>query len=122
MWSGKDWADPLGSGRPAPSPEPQPLQFYRASSGFATKRLICESLVTVGKSERTISFSKCVSQIIFVFTLNLVDEEKVQYSRSAVMINPVDLSSNEDADLAVLPPFLVSEQVGDEQGQTWKGD
>lgn len=39
------------------------------------------------------------------------------YSRSAVMINPIDLASNEDTDLAVLPSFLVGQQVRDEQGQ-----
>lgn len=42
----------------------------------------------------------------------------MQYIRSAVMINPVDLASNEDTDLAVLPPLLVGQQVGDQQGQT----
>lgn len=37
--------------------------------------------------------------------------EKMQkmYLRSAVMINPVDLASNEDTDLAVLPPLLVGQ-------------
>lgn len=44
----------------------------------------------------------------------------VQYSRSAVMIDPVDLASDEYADFAVLPLFLVGEQVGNEQGQTWR--
>lgn len=41
------------------------------------------------------------------------------YLRAAVMINPVDLASNEDTNLAVLPPFFVGQQVGDQQGQTW---
>lgn len=40
------------------------------------------------------------------------------YLRAAVMINPVDLASNEDTNLAVLPPFFVGQQVGDQQGQT----
>lgn len=39
----------------------------------------------------------------------LLNEKKVQYIRSAVMINPVDLASNEDTDLAVLPPLLVGQ-------------
>lgn len=43
----------------------------------------------------------------------------MQYSRSAIMIDPVNLASNEHADLAILPPFLVGQQVGDQQGQTW---
>lgn len=38
------------------------------------------------------------------------------------MIDPVDLAADEDADLAVLPPLLVGQQVGDEQGQTWTGN
>ena len=33
------------------------------------------------------------------------------------MVDPVDLASYEDADLAVLPLLLVGEQVGDEQGK-----
>lgn len=33
------------------------------------------------------------------------------------MVNPVDLASNEHADLAVLPPLLVGQQVRDEQRQ-----
>lgn len=35
------------------------------------------------------------------------------------MVDPVDLASDEDADLAVLPLLLVGEQVGDEQGKAW---
>lgn len=43
-----------------------------------------------------------------------------RYSRSAVVVDPVDLAADEDADLAVLPPLLVGQQVGDQQGQTWR--
>lgn len=43
----------------------------------------------------------------------------MRYLRSAVVVDPVDLASDEDADLAVLPPLLVGQQVGDQQGQTW---
>lgn len=53
--------------------------------------------------------------------VDAVDGKKVRYLRSAVVINPVDLASNEDADLAVLPPLLVGQQVGEQQGQTWTG-
>ncbi len=49
-------------------------------------------------------------------------EKNMQYLRSAVMVNPVDLPSDEDANLAVLPPLLVGQQIGDQQGQTWTGD
>lgn len=42
-----------------------------------------------------------------------------RHSRSAVMVNPVDLASNEHSDLAVLPPLLVGQQVRDEQRQAW---
>ena len=54
--------------------------------------------------------------------LCVVDGEKAQYLRSAVVINPVDLASDKDADLAVLPPLLVGQQVWDQQGQTWTAD
>lgn len=30
------------------------------------------------------------------------------------MINPVDLSSDEDADLTVLPPLLIGQQIRDQ--------
>lgn len=56
------------------------------------------------------------------FRCNVVDEEDVQHSRSAVMINPVDLASDKHADLTILPPLLVGQQVGDQQGQTWTGE
>lgn len=36
------------------------------------------------------------------------------YVRSAVMVDPVDLSTDEDADLTVLPFLLVGDQIGDE--------
>lgn len=49
-------------------------------------------------------------------------EEKLQDLRSAVVINPVDLSSNEHTDLAVLPPLLIGQQVRDQQGQTWTSE
>lgn len=57
--------------------------------------------------------------LLLTFKSDMEDGDSVQYLRSAVMINPVDLASNEDTDLAFLPPLLVGEQVGDEQGQTW---
>jgi len=43
----------------------------------------------------------------------------VQYLRAPVMINPVDLAPDEHANLAVLPPLFVGQQVRDQQGQTW---
>ena len=52
-------------------------------------------------------------------------EEKVKVHRdlhSAVVVNPVDLASDEHADLAVLPPLLVDQQVGDQQSQAWSED
>lgn len=36
------------------------------------------------------------------------------------MVDPVDLASDEDADLAVIPLLLVGEQIGDEQGEAWQ--
>jgi hypothetical protein len=36
------------------------------------------------------------------------------------VVNPVDLASDEDADLAVIPLLLVGEQIGDEQGEAWQ--
>lgn len=46
----------------------------------------------------------------------------MQYLRSAVVIDPVDLASDEDTDLAVLPPLLIGQQVWDQQGQTWTSE
>lgn len=47
--------------------------------------------------------------------------ETLVYLRATVVINPVDLASDEDADLAVLPALLIGQQVRDQQGQTWQG-
>lgn len=59
---------------------------------------------------------------MLTFRLAVAEGRNARHLRSAVVVDPVDLASDEDADLAVLPPLLVGQEVGDQQGQTWTGD
>lgn len=45
---------------------------------------------------------------------------KDEYSRSAVVVDAVDLPTDEDSDPAVAPLTPVGQQVGDQQSQTCK--
>lgn len=41
------------------------------------------------------------------------------YARSAVVVDPVDLSTDEHADLTVLPLLFIGDEIRDQQSQTW---
>lgn len=70
-------------------------------------------------SAMQVSSDKEQNQCFVFFLLRLLDEEiRFVDSRSAVVVDAVDLPADEDADPAVAPLAPVGQQEGNQQSQT----
>lgn len=66
-------------------------------------------------------FSACVSECkhcVAVTCVSVLNSSAAVVSHSAVVVDAVDLSTDEDPDPAVAPLTPVGQQVGDQQSQT----
>lgn len=66
-----------------------------------------------GAERKVKAAPRCYFHLLILHTVR-----QRHYSRSAIMVNAVDLASNKDTDFAVLPSLLVGQEVWDQQSQT----
>lgn len=61
-----------------------------------------------------IAWNQCVSS-----SSRHCESKTRMYWRSAIVVDSVDLSTDEHSDLTVLPLLLVGDEIGDQKSQTW---